>query len=128
MNDLLLGHADGTVNIIVSGAANIREPTEHPTYHEKKLQQTCIVSVSLAGHGVLGADVQLVDGNGNTALRRTVGTQVLTGCRGPDIVNLAVRDPAGYTLRVRFADGTIKIQGITVGGAPHTIVIQNRPN
>jgi len=93
MNDLLLGHVDGEVALIVSDAAELRKPTEYPTYHAKKLQQTCIVSVSLKGHGTLGADVQLVDGPGKTKLRRTVGTQVLTGCRCPDTVNLAVREP-----------------------------------
>jgi hypothetical protein len=48
-------------------------------------------------------------------LRRTVGTQVLTGCRGPDTVNLAVREPGDYTLRVRFADGTVKTKSLAVG-------------
>jgi len=59
--------------------------------------------------------VRLVDGGGKTTVRRTVGTQVLTGCRGPDRVNLAVRDPGDYTLHVRFADGTVKEEKITVG-------------
>ena len=115
MNDLLLGHADGTITLVLSGAADVRKPTEHPTYHEKKLQQTCIVSVTLKGRGVIGADVRLVDGKANTVLRRTVGTQILTGCRGPDTVNLAVREGGDYTLRVRFADGTVKEEIVAVG-------------
>jgi len=119
MNDLLLGHADGEITLVLSDAAELRKPTEHPTYHAKKLQQTCVVSVSLKGLGALGADVQLVDGNGKTTLRRTVGTQVLTGCRCPDTVNLAVREPGDYTLRVRFADGTVKEEKITVGQTKH---------
>jgi len=119
MNDLLLGHADGEVTLTLSDAAEMRKPTEHPTYHAKKLQQTCVVSVSLKGHGILGADVQVIDGDGKTTLRRTVGTQVLTGCRGPDAVNLAVREPGNYTLRVRFADGTVKEEGIAIGKPKH---------
>ncbi len=122
MNDLLLGHVDGEVTIAISDAAELRKPTEHPTYHEKKLQQTCVVSVTLKGHGVLGADVHLVDGKGNTVLRRTVGTQVLTGCRSPNAVNLAVREPVDYTLRVRFADGAVKEQTLAVGTTPHVPV------
>ena len=119
MNDLLLGHVDGEITLVLSGAADVRKPTEHPTYHEKKLQQTCIVSVSLKGRGVVGADVRLVDSEANAVLRRTIGTQVLTGCRGPDTVNLAVREPGDYTLRVRFADGTVKTQKVAVGKTKH---------
>ncbi|NQT86130.1 VCBS repeat-containing protein [bacterium] len=120
MNDLLLGHVDGEITLVLSGAADVRKPSERPTYHAKKLQQTCIVSVALEGRGVVGADVRLVDHEGNTVLRRTVGTQVLTGCRGPDTVNLAVREPGDYTLRVRFADGTVKEREITVGKTRHS--------
>ena len=119
MNDLLLGHVDGDITLVLSGAADVRRSTKHPTYHAKKLQQTCIVSVTLKGRGVVGADVRLVDREANTALRRTVGTQVLTGCRGPDTVNLAVREPGDYTLCVRFADGTAKKKKVTVGESKH---------
>ena len=119
MNDLLLGHVDGEITLVLSGASDVRKPTEHPTYHAKKLQQTCIVSVSLKGRGVVGADVSLVDSKANTVLRRTVATQVLTGCRGPDAVNLAVREPGDYTLRVRFADGTVKKKKVAVGKTRH---------
>ena len=115
MNDLLLGHVDGEITLVLSDAVEVRKPTEYPTYHAKKLQQTCVISVSLKGLGTLGADVQLVDRNGKTTLRRTVGTQVLTGCRGPDTVNFAVREPGDYTLRVRFADAAVKEEKITVG-------------
>jgi len=123
MNDLLLGHVDGEITLVLSGAAEVRKPTEHPTYHAKKLQQTCILSVTLKGRGVVGADVRLVDRKAGTVLRRTVGTQVLTGCRGPDAVNLAVREPGDYTLRVRFADGTVKKKKVTVGKTRHVSLI-----
>jgi len=119
MNDLLLGHADGEIALVLSDAAEVRKPTEHPTWHAKKLQQTCILSVSLEGRGVVGADVRLVDGKGDTVIRRCVGTQVLTGCRGPDTVNLAVREPGDYTLRVRFADGTVQERKVTIGRVKH---------
>jgi hypothetical protein len=119
MNDVLLGHVDGEITIMLSGTAEVRKPTEHPTYHAKKIQNTCIVSVTLKGRGVVGADVRLIDSKSKTVLRRTIGTQVLTGCRGPNAVNLAVREPGDYTLQVRFADGTIKKQKITVGKTRH---------
>ncbi len=119
MNDLLLGHIDGNINVVLSDAAEVRKPTEYPTHHEKKLQQTCILSVTLKGRGVTGADVRLVDSKEKTALRRAVGTQVLTGCRGPNTVNLAVREPGDYTLRVRFADGKVKEEKVTIGETRH---------
>jgi len=126
MNDLLLAHADGSISLVLSGAAEMRRPSEHPTWHERKLQQTCIVSVALTGRGVVGADVRLVDGKARTILRRTVGTQVLTGCRGPDAVNLAVREPGNYTLHVRFADGTTKRRALKVGKTRHvTLTVSN---
>lgn len=127
MNDLLLGHVDGEITLVISDTAEVRKPTEHPTYHQKKLQQTCVLSVTLKGHGVLGADVRLLDGEAQTVLRRTVGTQVLTGCRGPDTVNLAVREGGDYTLRVRFADAAAKQQKITVGQTKHmSLTVSNR--
>jgi len=126
MNDLLLGHVDAEITLVLSDAAEVRKPTEHPTWHARKLQQTCIVSVTLKGRGVVGADVRLVDGKGDTVIRRSVGTQVLTGCRGPDAVNLAVREPGNYTLRVRFADGTVKERKLTVGKVKHvSLTVRN---
>jgi len=119
MNDLLLGHVDGEITLVLSDAAEVRKSTEHPTYHARKLQQTCIVSVSLKGRGVVGADVRLVDSKANTVLRRSIATQVLTGCRGPDTVNLAVREPGDYTLTVRFADGVVKTEKVAVGKIKH---------
>ena len=119
MNDLLLGHVDGEITLVLSNVAEVRKPTEHPTYHAKKLQQTCIASVTLKGRGVVGAIVRLVDSTGRTVLMRSVGTQVLTGCRGPNAVNLAVRESGDYTLRVRFADGTVKKQKIAIGTDKH---------
>jgi len=126
MNDLLLGHVDGSITVMLSGAAEIRKVTEHPTYHAGKLQQTCIVSVKLKGRGTLGADVRLVDGKGAIVLRRSVGTQVLTGCRCPDAVNLAVREAGDYSLQVRFADGTVRKKRLTVGKDKHvSLAISN---
>jgi len=44
---------------------------------------------------------------------------VLNGCRGPNAANLAVGEPGDYTLAVRFADGTVKKNKLTVGGKKH---------
>ncbi len=38
-------------------------------------------------------------------------------------MNLAVREHGNYTLRVRFADGTVKEQKIAVGGTAHMKVV-----
>jgi hypothetical protein len=125
MNDLLLGHINGEINVVLSDAGELREPEENPSYHDQKLQQTCILSVTLKGLGVTGADVRLVDDKENTVLRRAVGTQVLTGCRGPNTVNLAVREPGDYTLRIRFADGKVKEEKVTIGNTKHISLTAN---
>ncbi|HUT10996.1 MAG TPA: VCBS repeat-containing protein [Thermoguttaceae bacterium] len=107
--DLLLGGMDGTLRLIVNDTLTGRQPKEYPTYHEKKLLQTRIVTARVKGtRGVLGADVRLIDAKGRPAGRRVIGSQVLTGCRGPDTVDLAVREPGPYVLSVRFSEGTLR--------------------
>jgi len=100
---------DGTLRLIVNDTLAGRQPKQYPTYHEKKLLQTRIVTVAVKGmRGVLGADVRLADAKARTVARRVIGSQVLTGCRGPDTVDLAVREPGPYVLSVRFSDGTLR--------------------
>ena len=82
---------------------------EYPTAQEKTLEQTSIVSVTVSGKlGVLGAKVTLSDETGRIVALREIGSNVATGCRGPNTVNLAVREPGKYTLTVRYSDGLTK--------------------
>lgn len=81
------------------------------------LGQIRLLTVRVAGkRGVLGAEVTVTDAKGRGVARRTIGSQVLTGCCGPNTVNLAVRHPATYRLSVRFSDGTIGTWPVDLAG------------
>lgn len=106
--DLLLGGVDGVLRLAVNDAFShpLRRRKDHPTALEKTLSGMRIVSVKVTGRiGVVGADVRLTDAAGRVLARRSIGSHVLTGCRGPDAVDLAVREGGRHRLRVRFSDG-----------------------
>jgi hypothetical protein len=124
-NDLLLGAPDGTVTLMVSDTLRLRRPKPRPTHHERKRLQTRIVSARVRGRrGVLGAEVRLADESGRVVARRVIGSNVATGCRGPDAVNLAVREPASYTLTVRFADGATRSWPVDLPAAGGRVVVE----
>jgi len=105
-NDLLIAGVDGNLVLIPNAALAERTPKENPTQAEQVLERTKILSVQVSGKvGVLGAVVSLTDSKGRVIGMRVIGTNVATGCRGPDTVNLAVREPGAMRLSVRFSDG-----------------------
>jgi hypothetical protein len=111
LTDLLFGGVDGVLRLSLNDAHNhdLRKPVEHPTALQRMLGQTRLLIVRVAGRrGVLGAEVTLVDAEGRVVARRTIGSQILTGCSSPSTVNLAVRHPAAYRLSVRFSDSTTR--------------------
>lgn len=111
LTDLLFGGADGVLRLSLNDAIrhDLRKPTEHPTSLERVLSRTRLLTVRMRGkRGVLGAEVTVCDTDGRVVARRTTGAQVLTGCRGPNTVNLAIRRPAPHRLSVRFSDGTVR--------------------
>jgi hypothetical protein len=108
-NDILLGGVDGTITLLVNDVLRGRKPGEDPGHHEKELPEAGVVSVHVAGKlGVLGAKVSLCDEKGRVIGLRQIGAEVLTGCRGPDTVNLAVREPGKYLVKVRYSDGLLR--------------------
>jgi hypothetical protein len=107
-NDLLVGGLDGRLVLALSDCLALRQSWKNPGYHEKKLQATALVKVAVKGpRGVLGALVKVTDAKGRVAALRTIGYQTLGGCRGPDEVTLALREPGPYDLQVRYADGHV---------------------
>jgi len=127
--DLVLGGADGVLRIMLSDAFGhaLRQPREHPTLMEQKLRQTRILTVRVAGPiGVLGADVRLADKAGRLVRRHVIGSQVLTGCRGPDTVNLAVREPGPHTLTVRFSDGLMRQWPVDLTNERRVVLVADR--
>lgn len=116
-NDVLLGGSNGKLTLLVNDTLSLRVTKEHPNAQEKALLNTSIVTVSVKGKkGVLGADVSLVSDKGKVVARRTIGSNVATGCRGPDTVNLAVRQPGKYQLKVVFSDGKEQTWPVDVDG------------
>jgi len=73
--------------------------------------------------GVLGAEVRLLAADGGVLTRRTVGSQVLTGCRGPDEILFTVPAAGRWRVVVRFADGLETVAEATVGDALATVVV-----
>ena len=126
-NDLVLLGVDGTLTLMASDVLERRRPKEFPTYHERKALETALVHVRVAGdRGVLGARVDLADATGALRARRWIGHQVLTGCRGPDTVELAVRSTGPHVLRVRFADGEQRSWDVDLEPGSRTTLVANR--
>jgi len=124
-NDLLLGGSDGSLNLLVNDVLAKRVAKENANYHEQKLAGTKIVTVSVAGKsGILGARIVLVDAKGRIVGKRMIGSNIATGCCGPNTVNLAVRETAGpHTLTVLFSDGTKQDWPVGFSGEAKQITI-----
>jgi hypothetical protein len=126
-NDLLIGGVTGRLTLLVNDTLRLRVPKEHPTPQERVLMETRILSVQVIGkRGVLGATVTLTNEGGRVVGRRVIGSNVATGCRGPDTVNLAVRQPGTYTLGVRYSDGHRQTWPVALGTDRRTAVTAAR--
>ena len=131
VNDLLVGCADGSLLLIPNDSLRLREPKEHPTSDQTLLAKAGILSVNVRGkHGVLGARVTLADAQGRIVGMRDIGSNIATGCRGPDTVNLAVREPTGaHTLKITFSDGIKQEWPVDFSGEQRriTLVAERKP-
>ena len=127
VNDLLVGCADGSLLLIPNDSLRLREPKEHPTSDQTLLAKAGILSVNVRGkHGVLGARVTLADAQGRIVGMRDLGSNIATGCRGPDTVNLAVREPGPHVLTVRFSDGKTQTRPVELRSAAHLALVVER--
>jgi hypothetical protein len=128
-NDLLFGGLDGSLVLLVNDALAARKPKERPKYHEAKLLQTRILTVIVRGRtGVIGAAVSLATADKRVVAVRRIGSNVGTGCRGPDATSIAVREPGTYTLAVRFSDGAVltRTVDLTAKAKAHQVIIADR--
>ncbi len=115
-NDLLLGGVDGTVSLLLNDCLAQRQPKEHPTAVERVLAGVRIASVRVAGPiGVVGATVTVIAADGRVLGRRDIGSNIATGCRSPDTVNLAIREAGTHTLTVRWSDGLVRRWNLAMG-------------
>jgi len=132
-NDLLIAGLDGTVTLLVNDVLARRHDRKRPTWHEKKLAAAKIVTIRVRGKlGVLGAVVQLADAQGSIIGQRIIGANVSTGCRGPDDVNLVVREvptgadgkPTPLALTIRWGDGKTRESPVVLPADKRRVVIE----
>ena len=125
--DVLIGGIDGKLTLVLNDSLGSRKPQDNPTSQQAALLATGIVGISVRGAiGVLGASVSIADADGHIVGRRVIGSQALTGCRGPDDVCLAVRQSGKHTLAVRFSDGVERRVAIDVPAGKHLKVVIDR--
>ena len=115
-NDLLIGGPDGRVSLLLNDCLAHRRLSEHPTAVERTLDGVRILAVQVRGPlGVVGATVTITAVDGRVLGRRDLGSNVATGCSGPDTVTLAVREPGAHVLTVRWSDGITREWHVAMG-------------
>jgi len=124
-NDLLVAGVDGRLLLLVSHVLDRRYSLDKPVRQDQTLANAKIVTVKVGGKiGVLGAEVSLVDAKGVVECRRTIGSNLATGCQGPDTVNLVTREPQGaHSVKVRFSDGTTQEWPVDLSGSDHRVLV-----
>jgi hypothetical protein len=111
--DLIIGNSRGHLTIILNDTLATRNPIPHATREIAVLQETRLLSVRVLGSkGVVNARIQLFDANKFLIARCDLGTNIGSGCCGPNRVTMAVRQPGYYQLRVTYADGLERNQTI----------------
>jgi len=130
-NDLLLAAPDGRVTLLLNTCLALRQHSEVPTPLERTLAATRLIAIAVRGpRGVIGATVTATAGDGRVVGLRVIGANVATGCRSPDLVNLAIRDPGPVSVQVRWSDGVTRSwSGLAAGDGPRrTLVEAVRPS
>jgi hypothetical protein len=126
-NDLLIGGVDGRLSLLVNDTLRSREPKENATAMEKIRERIAILSVHVTGRiGVLGASLVLTDSHGRVVGRRDLGSNISCGNRGPDTVNLAVREPGKHSLSVRYSDGHVRNLQLDLKAGKRLVVTADR--
>ncbi len=114
-NDLLIGGVDGRLTLQINAVLSDRGTDEHPNRQDAVLARTALLAVSVTGpRGVVGASVRVVDQHDRLVAERIIGTNHATGCRGPDVATLAIREPGDYRVSVRWSDGQQKSWPVTL--------------
>lgn len=124
--DLLLGAADGTVNLLRNRSLDSRRATENPSAQDASLFAMRHLRIAVRGRGTVGADITVSGTDGRLIARRSLGTAVLSGCRGPDEAVVTVPAAGKWTVRVRFTDGVLSEQTVDVtDGRPPRLTFQH---
>ncbi len=114
-NDLLLGGVDGRLVLLVNDVLTGRGADENPNRQDAVLARTALLAVTVTGpRGVIGASVSVLDQHDRLVAVRIIGNNHATGCRGPDVATLAIREPGDYRASIRWSDGTEKSWPVTL--------------
>ena len=125
--DLLIGNLRGELALILNETLELRKEQAHPTPEIAQLLKTTVVNVTVQGpKGVVGASVRVKDANGTTIARRDIGTHIGTGCCGPHVATVAIRNPGTYQLTVKYADGLEKTRTLKLGEQRRVAVTVSR--
>ncbi len=115
--DMLVGQLDGTLSLLINETLVDRpERAEISTISDVRKQiRTRIVTVRpVAGKGMVGCRLTLLDQTGQSVTHRWTGTNIGVGCCGPAQFTLAVREPGSYTLRLPRGDGSMAEKELTI--------------
>jgi hypothetical protein len=125
--DILLGNRQGVLTLILNDTLTYRQPVEHPTGDELRLNEVGILSVQVTGlSGVVGACVRVKNDGRRVLGRADLGGNNATGCRGPDTVNFALRETGRLALEVRYADGLERKWTVEVKPRERTKLVADR--
>ncbi|MGC6606587.1 MAG: FG-GAP repeat domain-containing protein [Lentimonas sp.] len=124
--DILIGNVDGQILLIQNDTLSMRVVGDYLKKDELRLLEARVCSVRVLGpKGVVGAKIRLMNEGGEVLVRRDLGGNVATGCSSPDLVNLVVRQPGNYKLKVVYADGYEREVAVDLtGDAPVSVVVQ----
>ena len=125
--DLVLGNRQGHLTVISNDTLATRQPIPYAPREIAVLQETRLLSVRVLGSkGVVNARVRLFDTNKRLIARRDLGTNIGSGCCGPNRVTLAVRQPGCYQLVVTYADGLERSQRVDLQTQKRLVVNVDR--
>jgi hypothetical protein len=121
--DLLISIEEGHVTLLVNDTLAMRGPSKHPSPEEAYVAAIGCVTVRPGGpRGVLGAVVRITDPKGRPVGIGQIGTNIATGCRGPDELLFALPAAQTYTVHVRYADGLERSTTVTPKPQQRTLV------
>ncbi|QBG48177.1 VCBS repeat-containing protein [Verrucomicrobia bacterium S94] len=125
--DLLIGNEQGQLFLIENDTLSMRDENELLTKDEKRLLETVLCSVRVLGpKGVVGAKVRLLNEAGRVVARKDLGRNTATGCRSPDAVCFAVRQPGTYNVSVEYADGHVRDAEVDLTGTKRASIVIER--
>lgn len=107
-SDLVVTNGRGEAVLVLNNTLSLRACKDaHPIDDLKVLSGAGVLAVDVRGRGTLGATVSVLSADNKCIGRRYIGSNISTGCRGPDRATFAIRKAGDCTVQVRYADGHV---------------------